>query len=50
MKAKLLSTYFQKHSDFYINLVMSYGYTKKEAINILNGKHSDGTDFVELPF
>lgn len=29
---------------------MSYGYTRKEAINILNGKNPDGSNFVELPF
>lgn len=40
----------KKHSDFYINLVMSYGYTREEAINILDGKNPDGSNFVELPF
>lgn len=39
-----------EHSDFYINLVMNYGYTREEAINILNGKNPDGSNFVELPF
>lgn len=39
-----------EHSDFYINLVMSYGYTRKEAINILNGKNPYGSNFIELPF
>lgn len=39
-----------EHSDFYINRVMNYGYTREEAINILNGKNPDGNNFVELPF
>lgn len=29
---------------------MSYGYTREEAINILDGKNPDGSSFVELPF
>ena len=29
---------------------MKYGYTKEEAINILDGKQADGSTFVELPF
>lgn len=39
-----------EHSDFYINLVMSYGYTREKAINILDGKNPDESNFVELPF
>ena len=29
---------------------MNYGYTREEAINILDGKNADGSDFIELPF
>ena len=29
---------------------MSYGYDEQEAINILDGKNPDGTEFIELPF
>ena len=31
-------------------MVMSYGYTREEAINILDGKNADGSEFIELPF
>lgn len=37
-------------SEYYIRQVMRYGYTRKEAINILDGKNSDGNSFIELPF
>lgn len=39
-----------KHSKYSINTVMSYGYTKEEAINILDGINADGSTFIELPF
>ena len=39
-----------KHLEYDINIVMSYGYTKEEAINILDGKNADGSAFVALPF
>lgn len=39
-----------EHSEFAISIVMGYGYTRKEAINILNGKNPDGSSFVEIPF
>lgn len=39
-----------EHSEYAIRIVMSYGYTREEAINILDGKEADGSDFVALPF
>lgn len=39
-----------KHSKYVINIVMSYGYTKEEAINILDGKEANGNTFVQFPF
>lgn len=39
-----------RHSEFYIKRVMNYGYTRKEAINILDGKNPDGSSFISLPF
>lgn len=39
-----------EHSEFYIQEVMSFGYTREEAINILNGLNPDGTSFEELSF
>lgn len=39
-----------KHTEYDISLVMSYGYTREEAINILDGKNADGSKFIELPF
>lgn len=39
-----------RHSEFYIKRVMNYGYTRKEAINILDGKNPDESDFITLPF
>ena len=39
-----------KHTEYDISLVMSYGYTREEAINILDGKNADGSAFIELPF
>lgn len=29
---------------------MNYGYTREEAINILDGRNPDGSEFIELPF
>lgn len=29
---------------------MKFGYTKEEAINILNGLNPDGTKFIKIPF
>lgn len=40
----------RKVEDINIDMIMSYGYTRKEAINILNGKNADGSKFVQLPF
>ena len=39
-----------EHLEFDISEVMSYGYTREEAINILDGKNADGSVFIELPF
>lgn len=33
-----------------INTVKAMGYNEKEAINILEGKNADGSDFEKLPF
>lgn len=33
-----------------INKVKAMGYNEKEAINILEGKNADGSNFEELPF
>ena len=38
------------HSESYIRKVMRYGFSRKEAINILDGKNADGSSFVPLPF
>ena len=39
-----------ENKEFYISMVISYGYTREEAINILEGKNPDGSEFIELPF
>ena len=39
-----------KHEEYDISTVMNYGYTKEEAINILDGKNADGSAFIELSF
>lgn len=39
-----------EHTKNAISIVMSYGYTKEEAVNILDGKNADGSKFIELPF
>ena len=38
------------HTEKAIRIVMNFGYTRKEAINILDGKNADGSKFIELPF
>ena len=38
------------HIEYDISVVISYGYTREEAINILDGKSADGSAFIELPF
>ena len=38
------------HLKYIIDLIMNYGYTKEEAINILDGKNYDGSEFIQLPF
>ena len=37
-------------NEEYIKSVMSFGYNRQEAINILNGLNPDGTEFEQLPF
>ena len=39
-----------KHTEYDISVVINYGYTREEAINILDGKNTDGSNFVQLPF
>lgn len=39
-----------EHTELDISIVISYGYTREEAINILEGKNPDGSEFIELPF
>lgn len=39
-----------EHTEYTISMVISYGYTREEAINILDGKNADGSEFIELPF
>ena len=39
-----------EHAEYDISVVISYGYTREEAINILDGKNADGSVFIELPF
>ena len=38
------------HTEKAIKEVMKFGYTRQEAINILDGKNADGSKFIELPF
>lgn len=38
------------HTEKAIRIVMNFGYTRKEAINILDGKNANGSKFIELPF
>lgn len=39
-----------KHDEYHIFLTMELGYTREEAINLLDGKNPDGSTYVELPF
>lgn len=39
-----------EHTEYDISTVMSYVYTREEAINILDGKNADGSNFVQLSF
>ena len=39
-----------EHTEYDISTVMSYGYTREEAINILDGKNADGSNFIQFPF
>ena len=38
------------HIEYDISVVISYGYAREEAINILDGKNADGSVFIELSF
>ena len=38
------------YGTFRILYQTSYGYTREEAINILDGKNPDGSSFIPLPF
>ena len=38
-----------KHTEYDISVVISYGYTREEAINILDGKNVNGSKFIKLP-
>ena len=33
-----------------IKIVQGFGYSREEAINILNGKNPDGSEYHQLPF
>lgn len=46
----LASYTIMEHTDEAISSVMSYGYTRKEAINILDGKNANGSKFIDFPF
>lgn len=51
----ILPDYDAALEDFYqhdknVKAVQGFGYTKAEALNILEGKNADGSDFEELPF
>lgn len=39
-----------EHTEYDISTVISYGYTREEAINILDGKNADGSEFIGLLF
>ena len=38
------------HSEDSIRTVVAMGYSREEAINLLDGKNADGTEITELPF
>ena len=33
-----------------ISMIMNIGYTREEAINLLDNKNRDGSEFVDYPF
>ena len=41
---------YKTHEEYIRTIMIEFGYSRQEAINILNGKNPDGTHFVELPF
>ena len=49
VETSIIKRYFIKHTAA-IKKVMKFGYTKDEAINILNGLNPNGSKMEELPF
>lgn len=45
----ILEDYYHQHEES-VKTVQSFGYTRAEASNILDGKNPDGTKFEKLPF
>lgn len=41
---------YKTHEEYIRAIMREFGYSRQEAINILDGKNPDGTPFVELPF
>ena len=37
-------------SEISIKLIQGFGYSREEAINILNGLNPDGSQYEQLPF
>lgn len=33
-----------------IKEIMAFGFSREEAENMYNGKHSDGSDYVDVPW
>lgn len=46
----MLRLEYKTHEEYIKAIMKEFGYTRKEVINILDGKNPDGTPFVELPF
>lgn len=38
------------HSEDFIRTVETMGYSRNEAINLLDGKNANGTEIEQLPF
>lgn len=41
---------YKTHEEYIRVIMIEFGYSRQEAINILDGKNPDGTPFIELPF
>lgn len=39
-----------EHCEDSIRTVIAMGYSREEAINLLDGKNADGSEIIELPF